>query len=369
MNYRLLRKIGKIKVVKKMLYHYLNMFSRKGIVAQPIEKLCIDRGGSSFVCRQDDWLKYEYDLDIIIPVYNMGRLLESCLISILEQETKAKYKIIIVDDGSDSKLTHKIISKYIKDARVELIKKPNGGLSSARNEGLLHSKGKYILFVDADDVLYPNSIEIMFDTACRYNADIVEGSYKNITERKKVLKEYKHKAGIIVDLEELFGYAWGKLFSRRLFFDVQFPDKYYYEDSIIKTIVYPRASCIIAVEDWVYGYTRNKKGISFLIQNDNRSLDSYYVNKKIFDERKKFNLPYNKEYYEYLLGIIRLTYIRNMHLSDAYQLDVFLRWCEMIRTFDDIQVDNEKYILLVKYLNTKDYGSYKKWCIESILEE
>lgn len=91
-------------------------------------------------------------LSIIIPVYNVERYLRQCLESCLSQDVpKSQYEVIIVNDGSPDN-SQAIIDEYSsKYDNVRVLKKKNGGLSSARNAGLNIASGDYIWFVDSDD--------------------------------------------------------------------------------------------------------------------------------------------------------------------------------------------------------------------------
>lgn len=117
-------------------------------------------------------------VSIIIPCYKQGKYLPECIESIKSQTYK-NWEIIIIDDGSPDEteiIFHKISSE-IKNIRY--IKKNNGGLSSARNAGLLICKGEYIQFLDADDLLEPNKIEFQINfLSNNIGTDIVYGNAK-----------------------------------------------------------------------------------------------------------------------------------------------------------------------------------------------
>ena len=90
------------------------------------------------------------EISIIVPVYNVEKYLKRCIDSILNQSF-TDFELILVDDGSTDN-SGEIIDEYaIKDERIKVIHKENGGLSSARNVGIEYSKGNYIAFVDSDD--------------------------------------------------------------------------------------------------------------------------------------------------------------------------------------------------------------------------
>lgn len=89
-------------------------------------------------------------VSIIVPVYNAEKYLSRCVDSILSQTMK-DFELLLIDDGSQDE-SGRICDEYSeKDARVRVFHKPNGGVSSARNLGIDHAKGKYIIFIDSDD--------------------------------------------------------------------------------------------------------------------------------------------------------------------------------------------------------------------------
>lgn len=107
---------------------------------------------------------------IIIPVYNVQEYLERCLASVINQSFK-NIEIILVNDGStDGSLN--ICNYFTKYNFVKLITKENGGLSSARNCGLDNSHGEYIIFLDSDDYISPESLEELYQVIINNNADI-----------------------------------------------------------------------------------------------------------------------------------------------------------------------------------------------------
>lgn len=111
-------------------------------------------------------------VSVIVPVYNVSSYLERCLDSIVGQ-TYRDIEIILVDDGStdDSGI---ICDKYsAQDNRITVIHKANGGVSSARNIGITHSKGDYVMFVDSDDVVELDIIEVMLSHAKETDSDII----------------------------------------------------------------------------------------------------------------------------------------------------------------------------------------------------
>lgn len=115
-------------------------------------------------------------ITIIIPIYKVERYLPRCLDSVLNQ-TFADWSAILVDDGSPDN-SGKIADEYAaRDQRFVVVHKKNGGLSSARNAGLKCATGKYIMFLDSDDCIHPQTMEILYTLAERENVDIVSFDY------------------------------------------------------------------------------------------------------------------------------------------------------------------------------------------------
>ncbi len=118
-------------------------------------------------------------LSIIIPVYNIENYLPRCLDSILNQDF-TDFEVIIVDDGTND-TSGKIADLYAdKDNRIKVIHKENGGVSTARFEGVKIAKGQFIGFVDGDDIIEPDMYSVLMDNAEKYNADLSHCGYKMV---------------------------------------------------------------------------------------------------------------------------------------------------------------------------------------------
>ena len=101
---------------------------------------------------------------VIVPVYNVEKYLKECLDSILSQTFK-DFELILVNDGSKDS-SPAICDEYAeKDSRVKVIHKENGGQSTARNMGIEKATGEFAVFLDSDDLLSPNTFEILIEKA------------------------------------------------------------------------------------------------------------------------------------------------------------------------------------------------------------
>ncbi len=115
-------------------------------------------------------------ISIIIPMYNVEKYLRRCLDSVLNQ-TFSDWQAICVDDGSPDN-SGKIAEEYAaQDSRFVVVHKENGGLSDARNAGFTKADGKYIMYLDSDDFIHPQTMEIAYKAITENKSDIASFSY------------------------------------------------------------------------------------------------------------------------------------------------------------------------------------------------
>lgn len=129
-------------------------------------------------------------VSVVVPIYNVEKWLERCLITILNQPF-TNLEIILVNDGSTDNC-RKICEHYAQiDKRIKVVHKENGGLSSARNAGIEVATGKYIVFIDPDDVITQDYFEILLSTAEKNNCDAVVSGYKKVPINEIVVPGFK----------------------------------------------------------------------------------------------------------------------------------------------------------------------------------
>lgn len=159
-------------------------------------------------------LEPEMDLSIIIPLYNSESFIDKCLQSFLNQNTKYKYELVLIDDGSTDR-TNEIAKSYSENYPniVKLVTQPNGGISAARNTGLLNSKGKYIGFADHDDWVSEQYVEVLMENAFQENADIVKCEFSTVKNDVVIQAEKRSPRVIKGEMKDnLFdypSYIWG----------------------------------------------------------------------------------------------------------------------------------------------------------------
>ena len=134
-------------------------------------------------------------ISIIIPMWNVEKFLRRCLDSVTNQTFK-DWQAICVDDGSPDKSVD-IAEEYAKkDKRFIIVRKENGGLSDARNAGMKHVSSEYVMFLDSDDFIHPQTMEIAYGLAKKNGTDIVSW-YKDKMYRPQLL--VRHKLGLDID--------------------------------------------------------------------------------------------------------------------------------------------------------------------------
>ena len=302
------------------------------------------------------------ELDIIVPAYNVEKYISRCVSSVLEQETKHSFRLIVIDDGSTD-ATGSILDSF---QGLTVIHQENRGFSGARNRGLELANADYLMFLDSDDCLCPGAIESLMDAAKDQGADIAEGGYSEVDMAGKILRRHRRRAGA-GPATDCFGYPWGKVIKRSLFEKIVFPQDYWYEDSVMRQVVYPlvilEEGKAVGVDKDVVFYTQNRNGITQKSKGKQKSLDSLYITLRLFDDRKQLGLPLTMEYYDYLLSMAVQTYSRTHLQSREVQQAIFTVYANFLqRNFPDWHTEDRRLACLEKALRSGDYGSYLAYC-------
>ncbi len=297
------------------------------------------------------------DVHIIVPAYNTEKFIKKCIDSIVIPQKNISYQLTIINDGStDSTAT--ILEEYNKIPEVEVITQNNQGHSGARNAGLKKIKGKYICFVDSDDFISWDALEKMYSVGKESDADIVISNVYRVDTKGKITGTLR------MNEKNYNGYPCSKLFKAECFEEICFPEKFWFEDSIVKQIIAARVKNVVAVEDFMYYYTQNPNGITSVSREKLKSIDSLYITLALHTDREKLGIPISQEYYEYILLMSYLSYIRVSDLEDKIAKSVFLIYCRFVKqTFGSVFSSNvKKYKPLEKYLTTCDFEKFKLYC-------
>ncbi len=241
-------------------------------------------------------------VSVIIPVYNVEKYIERCLLSVKEQ-TYADIEVILIDDGSEDK-SGEICDKFTQiDKRFCVIHKINEGISKARNIGIDESSGEYITFIDSDDYIHPRMIELMMKEMTMNDVDIVVSNYEDISEDEvnhhfKLIhqgaKDIKKEIFDVINIERIsgrdaiirkyldakykivFDVAWSKIFKRSCFATYRFPLGEIYEDTkTIYKILY-KSDKVLYIDYPFYFYLRRQNSIMETNKYWNKERESAY---------------------------------------------------------------------------------------------
>lgn len=174
------------------------------------------------------------EVSIIIPVYNAQDYLQDCLDSIARQ-TYQDFEVIMINDGSTDKSLELIIQQSQKDKRFKVISQANAGVSTTRNKGISLSKGKYICFVDADDMIEENFISCMIAHISTNDLAITGAQYTDNANHTDILPQGQYKKKDIGKLLEVnlksicLNAVWGKFFYR----DIIIKNNIYFDSKLI----------------------------------------------------------------------------------------------------------------------------------------
>lgn len=209
-------------------------------------------------------------ISVIIPVYNVEAYLERCVESVRRQ-TYRNLEILLIDDGSTDGSGDLCDGFPLKDERIRVIHQTNGGLSSARNTGLKHCQGEFIAFLDSDDFICENHLELLFSSLEEEQADIAIGILK-VTENDTIpsIATYNKKLvwdGLIATEYLLYQRcfstsACAKIYRRSLWNGIVFPEGKLFEDTVTLPYVFAKAEKVVWVDAEIYGYYKRPGSIT-----------------------------------------------------------------------------------------------------------
>lgn len=209
-------------------------------------------------------------LSVIIPVYKVESTLARSVASVAAQ-TFERLEIILVDDGSPDSCPALCDEWAERDSRVKVIHKANGGLSSARNAGLEAATGEWVTFVDSDDWLEPETYAAVFDQLdCRNVAEADMAEFP-VERGGRLMKDpikpgcysVKGKVGLywLEHRQWQRCAVWNKVFRRRLFEGLRFPEGQNYEDIYLLPQLMMKMNAVLTLKDGLYHYMPNRESI------------------------------------------------------------------------------------------------------------
>jgi len=226
-------------------------------------------------------------VSIITPVYNVERCIEKTINSVINQSSK-DFELLLIDDGSQDK-SIEIAEKLLvnSDINYRIISQENSGVSVARNKGISEARGEYVCFLDSDDYIHKDYIELMYEKASTCNCDLVFCDYAQVDSKDKVLVQSTTRflddfiTGREAALKQLscditigMGSALYKTLiikENNIFFD---SSRKYAEDVVFTVKALLNMKKIISVEKTLMFYVRWNSSVTNLVSL--KHLDCYY---------------------------------------------------------------------------------------------
>ncbi|WP_270474901.1 glycosyltransferase [Clostridium cochlearium] len=256
-------------------------------------------------------------ISVIVPIYNVKELLPKCIESICSQTYK-DLEIILVNDGSTDNCGQICDEYALRDSRIKVIHKVNGGLSDARNAGIKIAKGEYVAFIDSDDYIVNDTYEILVNEAIKNNLDIVAANallIKNDKCKNALMKKKTFPNEIMTGIEYMCQSiqqnsfhvcAWLNLYKRDLLIDnsLYFQKGILHEDEEWTPRVFLEAKRVKYMDFMCYMYVIREGSITKGKDRTKNGLDiinTCYKLEKLYDQ--KLNKQQKKILYGHLVNI------------------------------------------------------------------
>ena len=304
-----------------------------------------------------------YDISVIVPIFNAEKYLDECITSLINQ-TKDKIQIVLVNDGSTDR-SPEIAESYKREySNITVIHQENCGVELARAIGYRNAQGKYIGWIDADDIAKPEMYEKLYDLALHEGADFVYCDYdffpKRISTKTKWFKEYKGVVdGEFIDRNTQ---CWNTLVDRHLY------EKVHIDKCLLEYSEYCWIAAMLAAEK--ISYTKEKLYL-YRVGQDSMSGGSYIG--KIPHYRRGVEITKNLK--EMIKGTKYETAL-DVYFDYRYIYTLILLLTVAAKNNDRRTYNETKRELLrIKYWNnpyldtfvTNNYGKMKSFVITRIL--
>ena len=274
-----------------------------------------------------------FHISIIIPIYNMGKYLKTCLDSVLNQSLK-NIEVICINDGSTDN-TRELLNEYSwKDSRIKIINQTNHGVAYSRNIAINLAKGEFLYFIDPDDWIPDKDVlKDLYDAAIKNNVVICGGSFYEVNKDKGLIKNFSgfnskyifNNDGFIKYSEYQFDYGWVRFIYKRSFIlenNLHIPYRIYFEDPVffVKSMSVAEKFYVLARPSYCYRSGHHSYDLSY-----EKVLDLLIGIRDILiiaRDKKYDDLMYLEEYR--LTNDYSSQIIKYLNLDYAYKLRNYL---------------------------------------------
>lgn len=296
---------------------------------------------------------------VLVPVYNVEKYVAECIESVLHQSFTS-FELILVDDGSTDN-SGIICEEYAaQDNRIKVYHKSNSGLIHTRRYAIERATGDYYVFLDSDDMLKDNALEVINEHISKYNSDCVIYGYEKVQDGKIISATHDTWEICLTDKREIYKIV---LFSTEMnslcrkavkatvFQDVQY-DMYYHiqmsEDLLQSLEIYKNSKSIAFTNEKIYLYRVNSNSIT---QNHKAKKIDYTVRKKVLEfieEENAFSEEYKKKYRDFCIKTVSNQLIQICKYHDRASIKEILK---LIRYDDYFQLFLKKGITSRHYVS------------------
>ena len=214
-------------------------------------------------------------VSVIVPIYNTRPFLEECVRSILNQQFREPFEVLLVDDGATDGCDVLCDELAAQDRRIRVFHQENQGLSGARNTGIDAARGRYYAFVDADDVVRPGYLQALYDACETHDAYMAICAVEDVNEdgTSQDPPEYTLPAetGVFVGKDLLnrfyapngtyYTVAWNKLYRAEVWKLLHYPEGRLHEDDFVAHRLFWRCDKVVCLDAPLYNYRLRKGSI------------------------------------------------------------------------------------------------------------
>ena len=279
-------------LVEKLKYLHLNYYDIEFVPENNQYKQLYKQEKQKLLSKIADY-ESKALISIIVPIYNVEKYLRQCLDSVLNQ-TYQNFECLLINDGSPDNSAG-ICKEYVdKDARFHYFEKENGGLASARNFGIKYSKGKYITFIDSDDWVESDYLEVLHSKIKEYNTDFVISSYKKFDmdedcfylhiwdqdyyERIWTSQELLSQLPNLENYDGSYTVSWGKLFKRSIFDEILFNEQRKFgEDFECSFKLYLSMTSCLYIHKALYNYRLHSESMLGQVVTERQLMDDIEI--------------------------------------------------------------------------------------------
>lgn len=300
----------------------------------------------------------EINLSIIVPAYNCEKYIYKCMDSLINQ-TFTNYEIIVIDDGSTDN-TSSILDNYsLNNKKIQIVHIKNGGVANARNTGLSLAKGKYIGFVDSDDIIESTMYEKLYNKAIKNNLDIVACDVNMVYPNKMKIISSGIFDSINNDVEKkqmiINSYAviWNKIYKKDILKGINFKDKSNFcEDVEFLFRVLPISNSFGNIDEPLYKYIQHEGSLTYVYDDKLYQLiDNFDGLVELYSKGKKYTNYLEELEYSYV-RYLYATFIKRLAKTKDY--DKFSNGVDIVLKKVNTKFPNykkNKYIRNIKIKN------------------